>query len=774
MSRMEILKGPYGAFIDEGAAYCITNWRTPRPWINVLANGTWGCVVSQAGGGYSWRVHSMLNRATRWNQDIVRDPDGKFLFLKDLDSEKVWSLTPQPLKPTFEEYSCTHGLGYTTFLTAVEGIQTEWTFFVPQDLPAEIWKVRIVNNSASPRCLSLMTYFEWLLGVFPDWHREFTKLFLRSSFDPSRNAMFVDSTLWAAPIPGEHGWNKDWPFRAFFLSNIAPASFTFDKEEFFGIYGGWTDAQAFTATSFSDRAGTGFDQVAAERFDLALAPGEEKTITFCLGISDLNAFRSDLARCREAVGNPDPVLASVKSHWLELCGRLKVNTPDPAVNVMLNYWLKYQAIACRILGRTAYYQCGGAFGFRDQLQDSQVFLTLEPSRTRDQIIMHAGHQKSDGTVHHWWHPISEEGHLSDISDDLLWLPFITFEYLRETDDLPLLDVMAPYLDGGSGPLLEHCERAIKKVLERISPRGLALMGEGDWNDGLNGVGIHWKGESIWLSHFFVGILAQFATLLCRLGKPSGEILQYEEAGKAMKEALLEHAWDGKWFIRATTDAGKVLGSKNCAEGKIYLNAQTWAVINQVVEGKKAGEVLDSVEKHLYKEYGVLLFTPAYTVSDKSIGYLTRYSPGIRENGGCYTHAAIWAMWAQAVAGRGDKVYETFRRLCPPLLSQNDPARYAGEPYATPGNIEGPESLTEGRGAWTWYSGSAAWLYKGAIEWMLGVSVRNGCLEVNPNIPDDWPGFNMERLHKGKRYRIEVTRNKPDAHEKFSVSIEEIA
>jgi len=769
---MDILKGKYGEFTANGVEYRISNWRTPRPWINVLSNGTWGCVISQAGGGYSWRIHSMLNRATRWNQDIVRDPDGKFLFLKDLDSGKVWSVAPQPLKPAFEEYSCTHGLGYTTFVTTVEGIRATWTLFVPNDLPCEIWMVKVSNLSGSSRRLSLMPYFEWLLGVFPDWHREFHKLFLRSSFDADQKALLVDSTLWTAPLPGDAGWNKDWPFRAFFLSGIAPSSFTFDKEEFFGTYGNWNDAKAFTAPAFSNRSGTGFDQVAAERFDFTLASGEEKTINFSLGISERQAFPAELAKCREAIANPNPVLAAVKEHWLELCGRMTVRTPDPAVNVMLNYWLKYQAIACRILGRTAYYQCGGAFGFRDQLQDSQIFLTLDPSRTRDQIIMHAGHQKSDGTVQHWWHPISEEGRLTDISDDLLWLPFVLFEYLRETDDLSILDVTAPYLDGGSGTLLDHCERSIMKVLERMSPRGLALMGEGDWNDGLNGVGVHWKGESIWLSHFFVGVLHGFAALLGRLGKSADTINVYEKAEKALKAAILAHAWDGKWFIRATTDEGKVLGSGKCKEGKIYLNAQTWAVINRVVEGARAQDVLDSTEEHLYKDYGVLLFTPAYTVTDKSIGYRTRYSPGVRENGGCYTHAAIWAMWAQAVAGRREKVYETFRRLCPPLQSQNDPDRYAGEPFVTPGNTEGPESLAEGRGAWTWYSGSAAWLYKGAMEWMLGVSVRDGRLEVNPNIPSSWCGFIMERLHKGKRYRIDVSR-KPAGPDEFSITVEEM-
>lgn len=771
---MDILKGKYGYFTDSGATYCIDDWKTPRPWVNVISNGQWGFVISQAGGGYSWLNHSMLNRVTRWNQDVLKDSDGKFMIMRDEDSGDCWSLTPQPLKPAYDKYLCKHGLGYTTFITEFQGICTEWTMFVPLNKSCEVWKIKVKNNSDRARKIMMMPYFELLLGVYPDWHREFQKLFLRSRFDEKNNSLLVDNTLWSAPLPGDSGWNKDWPYRFFFRANVKPESFTCDKEEFFGRYGDWHDAKALKeASRFSNQSGTGFDQVVAQRYPFALEPGETREFSFVAGVLERENFDEKIRDYLQLTDSGDKSREEVENHWLELCHRLKVDTPDPAVNAMVNYWLKYQAISCRLLGRTAFYQCGGAFGFRDQLQDSQIWLTLAPEKTRSQILSHARHQQADGTVQHWWHPISEEGRLTDISDDLLWLPFIVCNYLNETHDYSILDEPVPYLDAGSGSIFAHCQAAIDKGLSRLSPRGLALMGEGDWNDGMNGVGVKWKGESIWLTHFLIGILNKFSGLCQNTGNSALE-QKYRQAAAAMKTAVIKHGFENDRFIRATTDDGSLIGSEKCAEGRIFLNAQTWAVINGIVDGSEAEKLMQVVEKELYRDYGILLFTPAYSIVDKKIGYLTRYSPGVRENGGVYTHAAIWSMWAQDCAGRNKMVYETFKRLCPPLLSNADPDKYMGEPYVTPGNIEGPESLHEGRGAWTWYSGSAAWLYQCTLENLLGIKVENDELVVRPNIPDDWDGFTAERIFRGKRLRISVKRSSPaDSQSQFTTTIEPV-
>jgi cellobiose phosphorylase len=714
----------------------------------------------------------MLNRITRWQQDTVGDHCGKFLLLRDNDTGRSWSITPQPLKASFQRYNCLHGMGYTVFNTQACGIEAQWTIFVPQGMDCEIWMLKLKNVSGKKRNISLITYLELLLGVFPDWHREFHNLFVKTRFDKKNNAVLADSNLWTAPLPGDAGWNKGWPFTGVFASSAKPSSFTCDKEELFGAYNSWHDARILKEGGpLSGRVGMGFEPVVSMKFDLELAGGASKEINFMLGALRKETFSKDYPAYMKALKKPQTLLADTKAHWLELCDRFKVKTPEPAVDALINYWLKYQTISCRMLGRTAYYQCGGAFGFRDQLQDSQIYLALEPAKTKAQIKMHSAHQKKDGTVHHWWHPISEEGRFTDISDDLLWLPFVVAGYLHETADHGILKEKVPYFDGGSGTVYEHCLASIERVLKRMSPRGLTLMGEGDWNDGLNGVGVKWKGESVWLAQFFVSVLNSFAEICAKMDKGAGRAGRYRLESQKLKKALLRHAFDGKWFMLATKDSGEILGVNSCKQGKIHLNPQTWAVISGVVEGAQAKKLLAATEARLYRDYGVLLFTPAYSVVDKNIGYLTRYAPGIRENGGVYTHAATWAIWAQALAGNTQKVYETVARLCPPLLSMKDPDKYKGEPYVTPGNIEGPESIHEGKGAWTWYSGSSAWLFKCITERLLGVRVENGKLVVDPKLPAHWSGYTMERLVRGRKTRIIVKKPVGIVTEKYTIRTE---
>jgi len=431
-----------------------------------------------------------------------------------------------------------------------------------------------------------------------------------------------------------------------------------------------------------------------------------------------------------------------------------VSTPDDAMDIMENVWLKYQAISGRLWGRTAYYQTGGAYGYRDQLQDSQVFLPLDPEQTKKQILLHARHQFRDGTVYHWWHPISEIGHRNQISDNLLWLPFVLNAYLQETDDTGILNLREPFVDDAVGATVyDHCVRAIDRALKRTSDRGLPLIGAGDWNDGLSAVGLEMKGESVWLAHFLYKILLDYSEVAARHGDvtQAGEFRQH---ATELKTSIDRYAWDGEWYFRATRDSGGRLGSKENKEGRIYLNAQTWAVIAGVAEKERAEQVMDVVEKSLEFKAGPLLLYPSYKKPDKYIGYLTRYGPGMRENGGVYTHAATWAVIAEAMLGRGENAFRMYSKLNPINRGKN-PLEYCAEPYVTPGNIEGPESPFYGRGGWTWYSGSAAWLFKVGLEWILGVRPTVDGLLIDPCIPPAWDGFKVRRAFRGATYSIEV-------------------
>jgi len=450
----------------------------------------------------------------------------------------------------------------------------------------------------------------------------------------------------------------------------------------------------------------------------------------------------------------DAVFDEVHQRWAALLGTVEVSTPDDAMNIMQNTWLKYQAISGRMWGRTAYYQTGGAYGFRDQLQDSALWLVIDPGETKKQILLHARHQFTDGTVYHWWHPISEIGLRNQISDNLLWMPFVLNSYLDETNDFSILESREPYVnDQTPATVYDHCARAIDRALDRFSGRGLPLIGGGDWNDGLSAVGLDMKGESVWLGHFLHRILCDFSSIAEKCGD-QGRAERYTSRAAELRTRLNTVAWDGEYYIGATKDSGEKLGSSENAEGTIWLNPQTWAIIGEVADKPRAHQVMDVVEEKLEHEIGPLLLYPAYKTPDKEIGYLTRYAPGVRENGGVYTHGATWAVIAAAMLGRGGSAYRIYSKLTP-VYRGSKPDQYFAEPYVTAGNIEGPDSAFYGRGGWTWYSGSATWLFRVGLEWILGVRATRDGLLIDPCIPKSWKGYTVRRRFRGITYNITV-------------------
>lgn len=749
---MKKFKTKYGHFSDDGKEYIITTPQTPRPWINVISNGDYGITISQTGGGYSWRTHAQLNRITRWDQDLIKDEWGKYIYLRD-EQGNVWTAGWKPVCHTPDFYECRHGIGYSVITSKNFGIETELTMFLPNDDPVEIWKLTICNRSKKNRTLNIYSFFEWALGQSPDWHREFHKSFIETDYDPKSHSILATKRLWEVPTDRGH-WNTNWPFVAFHSSSIKPVSFDTDKESFIGMYGGQSMPAGVTAKTLKKKKGNWLDHIASLQNIVKLKPTEETTIIFTVGCADSREQATSLAKKYHTSKNVDSAFVKMHERWDLLLNTVEVSTPDDSMNIMENRWLKYQAISGRIWGRTAYYQTGGAYGFRDQLQDSQIWLMIDPVRTKNQLQLHARHQFKDGSVYHWWHPMSEIGMRNQIMDNLLWLPFVMNAYLQETNDYSLFDELEPFVDDPVPiRMYDHCVKAIDKSLAQFSVRGLPLIGSGDWNDGLSAVGLDMKGESIWLGHFIHRILLDFSLVSKKMNDPV-RAERYSLKAKDLKEKLNGLGWDGEYFYGATKDSGEKIGSKENTEGSVWLNPQTWAIIGQVSDPSRSEKIMDVVEKKLEKEIGPLLLYPAYKTPDKNVGYLTRYSPGMRENGGVYTHGATWAVIAAAILGRGETAFRLYSKLNP-VVRGKDPDKYYAEPYVTSGNIEGPDSPYFGRGGWSWYSGSAAWLFKVGLEWILGVRATESGLLIDPCIPSTWKGFRAKRIFRGAVYNIEV-------------------
>ena len=424
----------------------------------------------------------------------------------------------------------------------------------------------------------------------------------------------------------------------------------------------------------------------------------------------------------------------------------------PDLDLLTNTWLPYQAISGRLWGRTGYYQQSGAYGFRDQLQDSQVWLTLDPSRCRLQLLLHAAHQFADGSVYHWWHPLTETGLRTACSDDYLWLPFVAAAYINETGDLGILREAVPFVDDPRATtLLDHCKRSIARALKRRSPRGLPLMGSCDWNDGLSAVGVHERGESVWLGMFLAGVLGDFASVLDRFGEPetAGD---YRAERESLVRAINSHTWDGEWFRCATLDSGEWIGSKDNTEGRIFLNTQTWAILTQTTSLERQDSAWAAVRAHLLSDWGPLLLSPAYTKPRADIGYITRYSPGSRENGGVYMHAATWALAAACRRKDVEAVSRIWNSISPPQRCA-DAEAYRAEPYVLPGNVDGPRSDTPGKAGWTWYTGSAAWLRKVVFDWVLGLRAVPEGLLIDPCPPAELGWVEVTRLWRGRQVRL---------------------
>ncbi len=756
----------YGHFSADGKEYVITNPRTPRPWVNVVSNGDYGFVVSQTGGGFSWRGNAEQNRLTRLYQDLIKDNYGKYFYLRDRRTGRYWSLSWMPTQTPYEAFAVRQGVGYSVFEYQVEQVHTTMKMFVVPHQPLEIIEIAVLNKSAETKDLDLTSYFEWEAAIHPDAHREFHKLFMDTSFDPKLNALKLLKYMWGfGDKKGLHN-NVDWDYTGFHAVSEPVASFDTDKESFLGMYGREDSPKGMKEAHLAKNQGRFGDPVASLRNEIRLQPGESKTLVYTIGCTTLG--KNEIPGIDSAYEDPDPLIkkytcaegareafAELQTFWAELLGGDEAKTPDPAFDLMTNTFSKYQAISGRLWAKTGYYQTSGGYGFRDQLQDCQIFLEGKPELAKKQLRMHAAKQFQAGDVYHWFVTFQGWGPRGNCSDDLLWLPFILDAYLEETLDFAFLDESAPFLDGGAATIYEHAKRAIQKSLTRFSARNVPLMGSHDWNDGLSAVGPEMKGESFWMSCFLYIILKKFAR---HASARHDDAFVAEMLAKAavIKQTFNEFAWDGEWYRMATTDAGLVLGSKDNDEGKIFLMPNAWAIIGELIPAERLKTVVKSMEQWLLRDYGTVLNFPAFTKPRTDVGYVTRYAPGLRENGGVYTHAATWAVTAFAKAGRTDLAYRAYRGICPPNRTA-DPDRYVAEPYVTCGNSDGPISPNYGRGGWTWYTGSAQWLHRVAVCDILGVKATYEGLLVEPHAPAAWNEYGYRRNFRGATYAFTFVR-----------------
>ena len=751
---MKTFATKYGNFSLNGNEYIIKTPFTPKPWINVISNGEYGMVVSQTGGGFSWLTHSEFNRLNRWHQDMVQDNWGKYFYIKDNRTGDVWSPTWNIVKTPLDFYEARYGFGYAVFTSEYKSVKITLTIFVPMNETLEVWDFKVVNNSGKAVDLSIFSYFEWCLGSSADFHREFHKTFIETEFDEKTNAMIGTKRLWEIPLGDRGHWNIEYNYFGFIASNIKISDYEGDKEAFIGQNNTLQNPQGISNGKLTKKNGKWNDSIGTIKIDLTINQNSSKQAAFYFGLKE---NKNEIESSIEKFNTSEKIsisLDEVKTFWEKYLGTLEIETPDEAMNLAVNKWFRYQAIAGRLWARTAYYQQSGAFGFRDQLQDSLVYLAIDPSQTEKQIHLHARHQFDDGAVLHWWHPITETGLKTEMTDDLLWLPYIITHYIEETGHYEILQSQEPYYQSEKkGSLLEHSLKAIDKVLTRLSERGLTLIGAGDWNDGLSAVGLEWKGESIWLTQFFFLTIKRFVAVLKGINE-NDRAEYYDSKADELKKAFDKYAWDGEWYWGATKDSGSKIGSKENQEAFIWLNPQTWSVISGIAPLERQKQAMTGVGKYLLKKNGALLHFPAYSSPDKYIGYLSRYAPGRRENGGVYSHAATWAIWAYAKLKDSAMAYEAYKRLNP-IYNGMNPDEYVAEPFVTPGNIDGPDSPNYGMGGWTWYTGSAAWFVKVTVDWILGVRATQDGLLIDPCIPKEWDSFSVKRVFRDCTYHIKV-------------------
>lgn len=745
-------KGEYSMVIAD-------NHLPPAPWANVIANPHGGFLVSERGAGCTWAGNAFFYRLSPWHNDPVSDPASDVLYIKDEESGELWSATPAPVRNT-TPYHVRHGAGQSRFSVEYSGIESTLILGMPNDAAVKLSLLRLTNNTDRRRRLTVTAYVEWTLGV----RHENSQYHVRTNFLPEERAILAQNHF----DPVYTAW-------ASFLATSEPVTrFTANRLTFLGPNGRLEAPLALARGQLDGITGVGLDPCAALQMDIVLAPGESREVTVLLGAAPTTADARSVIRKYRPLANAQHAITDSHTAWQTRLQTVHVTTPDAAFDAMLNDWTLYQAMACRYWARMGLYQSSGAYGFRDQLQDVMAFVYAEPQLAREHILRASARQFLEGDVQHWWHPNTGRGVRTRFSDDLVWLPYVVEQYVRVTGDVSVLDEYTPFIHMrqlGSdehelydlptvtdehGSVYEHCLRALRRACTH-GVHGLPLMGIGDWNDGMSRVGVEGKGESVWLAWFLITTLRGFAPIADARNDTKAAAF-FRAQADSYQVAVERDGWDGAWYRRAYYDDGTPLGSAQSDECRIDAIAQSWSVISNAAQPERQEAAMHALDDQLVRDDArlIMLLTPPFDKGTHDPGYIKGYLPGVRENGAQYTHAALWVVMATAMQGRSDRAFTLFQMLNPLTHSDTDEGmqKYKVEPYAVAADVyTAPGHL--GRGGWTWYTGSAAWMYRVGLEQLLGFTKVGNTLRINPCVPRDWPSYTIAYQFGSSAYRIEV-------------------
>lgn len=730
----------------------------PTPWTNVIANPSAGFMSSESGFGVTWAVNSSFFRLTPWENDPVSDPPGECIYLQDDETGALWTATPAPIREA-TPYVTRHGAGYTIFEHTHDEIATSLRAGMAQVEPVKIQVLSITNTGTRQRHLTITSYADWLLGT----DRERTQGHVRVEALPDRSTVLASNTF-----------DFDYADQvAFSTVSEDLAGFTTNRRSFIGRNGSLACPAAIHQELDKNETGSP-EPCSALQIRISLAPGETRDISLLLGSANGREQALALASRYRQTGEAKAELDRSLAAWSDRLETIRIKTPEPTFDLIANRWALYQALSCRMWGRIALYQSSGAYGFRDQLQDSMAFVYAEPELARDHIVFAASRQFEEGDVQHWWHPDSGRGVRTRFADDLIWLPFVLSHYIRVTGDTAVLDEVTPYVklrqlepdedeiydvpevSTRTATIYDHSVHALRRACTK-GVHGLPLIRGGDWNDGMNRVGVDGKGESVWLAWFLCTTLREFAQHAKRRGDQS-TFDWLESTANEYNAAVESTSWDGEWYRRAYYDDGAPLGSHVNAECRIDSIAQSWSVISHSGQPERARTAMESFNKYLVRDDArlLMLLTPAFDRGPHDPGYIQGYLPGVRENGAQYTHAAIWAVLATAMLGHGNRALELYQMINPitHALTPEAVATYKVEPYVVAADVYTAEGHL-GRGGWTWYTGSASWFYRVGLEAILGFRKSASTLVIDPCIPSSWPGFDIEYRHGSTEYAIKV-------------------